>query len=123
MKFITIIIFLSIYIVVTNFFKVIDHITDAIVNKTYKNKKGISTFNGKSLLFSLLNSKNDNVSADVFDECAIKWGLSRDFLVFKSLMSQGTNKDKQKLDSWEAVFNGQGLDNNSESDVSFEEHK
>jgi hypothetical protein len=107
------IIFFVIYIVVTYLFKVIDHITDYIVNKTYKNKTGISHAQCRSILFPLLGIAPFNeISAEFFDIYIVKWGVSRDFLVFKDKMGQSNIIEKRKLKEWEQVFNGDTKNDN-----------
>ena len=101
------VIFLVIYLSLTYFYKVIDHITDFFVEKTFKNKKGILKYNGKSIFFPLFGiAPFKDISADFFDMCVVKWGVSRDFLVFKDLIGQSTGIEKRHLEHWESVFNG-----------------
>lgn len=109
---ITFSIFCIIYLSITLVFKLIDHISDKIVSKTFKNKKGVSPHNGKSPLLSLLGITSfKDMSPEFFDEEVIRWGVSRDFLLFKDLIGQSNKIEKRKLDNWESVLNGEKLEN------------
>ena len=107
MESIAFVIFPVVYIIVTYFFKVIDHITDRLVEKTYKNKKGLYEQTSKSILFPILGvAPFQDVTPEFFDSCIIKWGVSRDFLIFKDIMGQSSSIEKKKLKEWESVFTG-----------------
>ncbi len=112
MQVVALVVFCVIYLIITYLFKIIDEIVDILVNKTYSRKKGITNHNGKSIMFSILGmAPFEDISADFFDDIVVKWGVSRDFLLFKDAMGQSNNFEKKILKNWESIFNGEELDN------------
>lgn len=93
-------------------FKYIDWQTDYIVSKHYKYKLGLTPeVKGKFKLTNLFGNKLTNITAEVFDDMVIQWGVSRDFLLFKRAMGTINNREKELLAKWETMQKGKTIKN------------
>lgn len=109
---INIVVIVFIWFITILIFKYIDWQTDYIVNRFYNDKLGItSKVKGKFKLISIFGNKLSHVTAEVFDDFVIQWGVSRDFLLFKRAMGTINNREKELLDKWETMQKGKAVKN------------
>lgn len=109
---INIIVIVFIWFITILIFKYIDWQTDYIVSKHYKDKLGIMPeVKGKFRLANLFGNRLTYVTAEVFDDMVIQWGVSRDFLLFKRAMGTINNREKELLTKWETMQKGKTIKN------------
>ena len=109
---INIIVIVFIWFIAILIFKYIDWQTDYIVSKYHKDKLGIMPeVKGKFRLTNLFGNRLTYVTAEVFDDIVIQWGVSRDFLLFKRAMGTINNREKEILTKWETMQKGKTIKN------------
>lgn len=109
---VNIIVITFIWFITILIFKYIDWQADYIVSKFYGNKLGITPeVKGKFRLVNIFGNKLTYVTAEVFDDMVIQWGVSRDFLLFKHAMGTINSREKEILEKWETMQKGKAVKN------------